>query len=193
MICAICCGSEREVTIDCPSDCAYLIASRQHYEERRELDREHLPFGDQEVPRSILQTYSDLFTALSYKISAYAAENPSLVDTDVQPSLAALAETYQTLAKGIVYEKPPDQPLQRELYKRLWDEVEDFKKSSRRELIAAVSVRDGDIRDVLILFTQLAALRSNGRPKGRAFIDALRRQFKPGTFAKASSPLIVAP
>src|SRR2546422_5223162 len=28
-ICSVCCGTEREVTIDCPSDCPHLIASRQ--------------------------------------------------------------------------------------------------------------------------------------------------------------------
>src|SRR3989442_2247168 len=24
-ICAVCCGTEREVTLDCPADCAYLL------------------------------------------------------------------------------------------------------------------------------------------------------------------------
>ncbi len=28
-ICAVCCGTEREVTIDCPSDCAYLLAAHR--------------------------------------------------------------------------------------------------------------------------------------------------------------------
>ena len=27
-ICPVCCGTEREVTIDCPGDCPYLVASR---------------------------------------------------------------------------------------------------------------------------------------------------------------------
>ncbi|MFQ5818139.1 MAG: hypothetical protein ACE5H2_09340, partial [Terriglobia bacterium] len=29
-ICAPCCGAEREVTIDCPSTCSYLIAARRY-------------------------------------------------------------------------------------------------------------------------------------------------------------------
>jgi hypothetical protein len=29
-ICAQCCGEEREVTIDCPSDCTYLRQGREH-------------------------------------------------------------------------------------------------------------------------------------------------------------------
>ena len=29
-ICSICCGEQREVTIDCPTDCVYLVASRDY-------------------------------------------------------------------------------------------------------------------------------------------------------------------
>jgi len=28
-ICAQCCGEQREITLDCPSDCPYLLQSRQ--------------------------------------------------------------------------------------------------------------------------------------------------------------------
>src|SRR5438067_13025412 len=44
-ICSVCCGTEREVTIDCPSDCAHLIACRQYDYERKEIDWEKMPFG----------------------------------------------------------------------------------------------------------------------------------------------------
>src|SRR5262252_3527591 len=29
-ICAICCGTEREVSVECPLECEYLIESRRH-------------------------------------------------------------------------------------------------------------------------------------------------------------------
>jgi len=40
-ICAQCCGEEREVTIDCPSECVYLQQAREHEKARDlgELDR----------------------------------------------------------------------------------------------------------------------------------------------------------
>jgi len=43
-ICAQCCGEQREVTLDCPSDCPYLQQAREHEKPRAagELDRESL-------------------------------------------------------------------------------------------------------------------------------------------------------
>jgi len=34
-ICAVCCGKEREVTLDCPSECPYLQQARRHEKPRR--------------------------------------------------------------------------------------------------------------------------------------------------------------
>ena len=33
-ICPQCCGEQREVTLDCPSDCPYLIQAREHEKPR---------------------------------------------------------------------------------------------------------------------------------------------------------------
>ncbi|HLI35276.1 MAG TPA: hypothetical protein VKW70_09550 [Terriglobia bacterium] len=194
MICAICCGTEREVTIDCPSDCPHLVASRQHYDSRRVVDWEKMPFADQRIPESALEVHQQLFMELSYGVLECASENPSLVDSDVQAALQALAETYQTLATGIVYEKAPDHRLQRELYDRLRKIIEEHQKKTDGRLIASPYARNSEMRDFLVLLAQLAAGWANGRPKGRAFMDMLRSQFKPGTFAsKAGSSLIVTP
>jgi hypothetical protein len=194
MICAICCGTEREVTIDCPLDCPHLVASRQHYDSRRAVDWAKVPFADQRIPQSVLEVHEQLFTELSYEILECASEDRSLVDSDVQAALQALAETYQTLANGIVYEKPPHHRLQRVLYDRLRRVIEEHQKKADGRLIAGPHTRDSEMRDLLILLTQLAAGWANGRPKGRAFMDMLRSQFKPGTFAfKAGSSLIVTP
>jgi hypothetical protein len=192
-ICAICCGTEREVTIDCPSDCGYLIASRQHHIERRDVDWEEIPFRDTEISPRVVEAHQDLLWRLSYAIGLFARDNPATIDSDVQVALQALAETYKTLASGIVYEKSLDHRLQRELYDALKLTVTEYKKGDAAQvMVAPTSPLDGDVRDALIYFTQLAAIRSNGRPKGRAFIDSLRSQFKPAAFAKESPPLILA-
>lgn len=193
MICALCCGTEREVTIDCPSDCLFLIASRQHRDERREVEWEKVPFAEVKIPYSVLEAHEALFMRLSYIICEFAVENRDLVDPDVQAAYQALAETYRTLAKGIVYENPPVYPLRRELYAKLRKEVEEYKEQERPGFSAWISVRDSEIRDALILFAQVAVGKSNGRPKGRAFMDFIRSQFKPGTFSKTDSKIILAP
>lgn len=193
MICAVCCGTEREVTIDCPSDCSYLIASREHYEERHAADWDKIPFAGRKIPRSVLVAHEKLFLELSYVICAAALESPALADPDVIAALQSLAETYETLTKGILYENPPDHRMQRELYDKLKKAVQDYKGREGEGLAAVTNVRDPEIRDALIVLTQTSAARSNGRPKGRALIDMMRSQFKPGTFSHAAPSLIVSP
>ena len=83
--------------------------------------------------------------------------------------------------------------MQRELYDELKQGVDRYKQMEGAGIVARVSPRDREICEALILFAQLAAIQSNGRPKGRAFMDSLRAFFKPGTFAKPSSPLILTP
>jgi hypothetical protein len=174
-ICSVCCGSEREVTIDCPSDCPYLVASRAYDEERREIDWSKLPFADVRVPPAFGRSHGPLLGAISLAICLYARENRLLVDSDVIAALQALAESYRTLASGLYYEKPPDYVLQRGLYNALKASLEDFKKAET-QAVGLSSTRDSEIRDALIFFTQLGASRANGRPKGRAYLDLLRRQ-----------------
>ena len=37
-ICPQCCGEQREVTLDCPSDCVYLLQAREHEKPRSMAD-----------------------------------------------------------------------------------------------------------------------------------------------------------
>jgi hypothetical protein len=191
-ICAVCCGTEREVTIDCPSDCSYLHASRQYDLERREVDPSKVPFADTKIPASFVRDHQELLLALSYALCAAARDNRLVTDADVLASLAALAETYKTLTSGIYYEKAPDFRVQRELYDALKLAIEEFKKRLARQA-GAPSVRDSEVRDALVFMTQLGATRSNGRPKGRAFLDFMRSQFKPEEFSKPASSIVLLP
>ncbi|MGH9431965.1 MAG: hypothetical protein ACRD3T_10520, partial [Terriglobia bacterium] len=92
----------------------------------------------------------------------------------------------------IYFERPPDYRLQRELYDRVNEAIEEFKREEKREG-AITSIRDSEIRDCLIFFAQLSVIRSNGRPKGRAFLDFLRSHFPPREFLKPSASSIVLP
>ena len=192
-ICSVCCGTEREVTIDCPSDCPHLVASREHDYERREIDRSQLPFPDAKIAVAFLAAHEDLVLQLSYAICLYARDNSALVDSDVIAALQSLAEAYRTLASGIVYENPPDYHIQRELYQAVQMGIEQYKRGEGRDRVVASAhnVHNGDIRDVLVFLTQLGASRSNGRPKGRAYLDFLRTGFLPGVFSKPASGIVL--
>ena len=189
-ICSVCCGTEREVTIDCPSDCPYLAASRTYDEERRQVDLKKLPFPDVEIPREFIPSHTPLMARLITCIVEYAQDHRQLVDTDVIVALQALAEAYRTLSSGLYYEKPPDYLYQRELYNALKATVEEFKRAETHRLGLATT-RDSEIRDALIYLTQSAASRENGRPKGRAFIDLTRAQIPREESAKLASNIVL--
>ena len=55
MICAICCGEKREVSIDCPSDCPYLIAAhRWEREHRKPIAPDSVPYPDLDIPMHLV-------------------------------------------------------------------------------------------------------------------------------------------
>ena len=127
-ICSICCGTEREVTIDCPSDCVHLVSSRQNDLARMEIDWAQLPFAEVKFDRNFAATHGALLFDLDHAICRFAADHRALVDADVLVALRTLAETYRTQASGIIYEKPLDYLLQRELYDHLKASIAEFRK-----------------------------------------------------------------
>lgn len=189
-ICSICCGTEREVSIDCPSDCMHLVASRQYDMTRLEIDWEKVPFAEIKFGRSFAETHEQLLIQIDYAICKFAADHREVVDTDVLVALQTLAETYRTQASGIIYEKPLDYALQRELYDALKVSIAEFRKNEAQR-VGMTTIRDSDVRDVLIFLTQLCAVHENGRPKGRAYLDLIRRQFPKEEFQKATSNIVL--
>ena len=189
-ICAVCCGTEREVTIDCPADCPYLVASRKYDAGRHQVDRSSIPFADVQISDEFAQSHAPLLMTLLSSISRYSRDHRQVVDTDVIAALQALAEAYRTLSSGLYYEKPPDYLYQRELYQALKATLEEFQQveTQRRGL---ATIRNSDIRDALIFLTQLGAIRANGRPKGRAFLDLISTQLAPEASARPASNIVL--
>ncbi len=189
-ICSICCGTEREVTIDCPSDCVFLTASREYDRARLEIDWSKVPFAEVKFNRSFAETHGDLLVDIDYSVCEFVANHREIVDTDVLVATQTLAETYRTQTSGIIYEKPLDYAPQRALYEHLKASIADFRKQET-ERAGMTTIRDSDVRDALIFLTQMCAIHANGRPKGRAYIDIIRDQFPKEEFQKAASNIVL--
>jgi hypothetical protein len=166
------------------------MASRQYDLERKDVDWSKAPFAQTRLQRSIVGELAGLIDALAYSICQYASENRPLVDNDAQAAIEGLAETYRTLSSGLYYERPPDYAYQRDLYTHLKKAIDEYKKAESQRLGMA-NVRPADIRDALIFLAQLCFAHSNGRPKGRAFLDLLRSNFKSERAASDASNLVV--
>ena len=191
-ICAVCCGTEREVTIDCPAECPHLVASRKYDEGRRQVDWSKVPFADVKVPFEFARSHTPLLMALISSIWEYARMHRQVVDADAIAALQALAETYRTLSSGLYYEKPPDYLYRRELYHVLKAALEQFKQAETQRHGLATT-RNSEIRDALTFLTQLGAIHENGRPKGRAFLDLIRTQLGPQASTQPASNIVLLP
>jgi hypothetical protein len=191
-ICAVCCGTEREVSIDCPSDCPYLVAAHRYEDEHRRSLPADTPLLQEQIPQDIIHTHQQLMAALAFSIAKFCAVQPATVDTDVLAALQALAETYKTLGSGIIYEKPPVAPLPRELYAALITFISEVKKE-QAERANSASLKDSEVFFLLVFLYRMGLLRTNGRPRSRRFIEFLRGQFPQSPELKREESRIIVP
>jgi hypothetical protein len=192
-ICAIDCGIEREVTIDCPADCAYLVAAhRWEQSHPKPLVESDVPFPDVSFPPDLIHTRQAVLSGLGYTVLIYAADQRTLYDADVFTAVQALAETRRTLLSGIYYEKPPEIPVAAGLYAALAKFIEEEKKHTA-EHPEFPALKDTDIFQLLVFFLRFGRLRSNGRPRTRAFIEFLRSQFPVEAGVSKEEPRIILP
>ena len=129
-ICAVCCGTEREVTIDCPVDCSYLAAAHRYEDQQQRALPPDTPFLEDRIPGGVIQEHQQLMAALAFTIAKFSAAQPPTVDPDVLAALQALAETYKTLGSGLYYERPPVLPLPKDLYAALTGFLNDIKQKA---------------------------------------------------------------
>ena len=119
-ICTVCCATKRLTEIRCPSDCRYLASAQNHppavVQRQHERDaRFLLPIVAELQPRQY-----KLFFVVQLLLHDIARKGELPVDDrTVREAAEALAKTYETATKGIIYEhqasSPPAERLSREL------------------------------------------------------------------------------
>src|SRR5256885_13117852 len=82
-ICSICCGREREVTLNCPLDCVYLQEARKH-ERAVPVNPDEFPNQDIRVTDKFLRDNETLLVAMGRAALQAGLETPGAV----QPALA---------------------------------------------------------------------------------------------------------
>lgn len=191
-ICAVCCGKEREVTIDCPSDCAYLISAHRYESEHPRDIPADTPLLDETIPKDAVHPQQQLMAAIAFSLAKFCAAQPAAVDNDILAALEALAQTYKTLSTGLIYEKPPQAPLPRELYAAIATLLEEIKKE-QAERGASAFFKDTEIFYLFVFLYRMGLLRTNGRPRSRQYIEFLRGQFPESPELKREESRIITP
>lgn len=180
-ICAICCGTEREVTVDCPFDCIYLRESRR-YDWKKATPPDSLPFPDVEVGDSFLVEHEPFIGQIGLHLLRYALENPKTTDHDLEGALEKMIRTYETLSSGLYYESLPDEGPQVAVFRSLRAFLQEYEKRER-ERGGMASLKESQVIGSLVFLARIAAVHDNRRPRSRAFIDFLRHTYPEATAA----------
>src|SRR5881396_1031033 len=114
-ICPVCCGTKRLVQIQCRSDCTWLASAREHpaavVVRQQQRDVSLLV----QFLRDFSERQSQLFLLVTTFLIRY--EPPELqqfIDDDVAEAAAAMAATYETVTRGVIYEhRPASLPAER--------------------------------------------------------------------------------
>lgn len=195
-ICPQCCGEQREVTLDCPSECVYLQQARQHERPRSAEDLKDaelflkVDLGDQ-----FLYEHEHLIMGLSYAMAKRARADRSLHDRDLIAATTSLAKTYETLSNsGLHYESPTASLGQQAIADEVQNMIKEYREAEQKH-IGYCRLRDSDVLKGLVFLVRMAHGRTSGRPKSRAFVDFLFAQFPEdksaiATPAQAASSLI---
>ena len=176
-ICAVCCGTKRLVAIRCPSDCAYLAVVREHPPAAvvRRQQREIALVV--QLVRDFNQRQSRLFLLAGTCLIRHPSPDlQPLIDDDVAEAAGALAATFETAARGVIYDhRPASLPADRLL-------------TSLRQTFAEAAPHGGGTafeRDAAVVLRRIEEaareLRALAPGNRRAFLDFLERAIRHGT------------
>jgi len=104
-ICAVCCGTKRQVEIRCPADCGYLATAREH-PPATAIRQQH---QDLQIAVQLVRDLNERQSQIFFLIATVVVQHQpaalhSLLDDDVAEAVAALAATFETAARGVIYE-----------------------------------------------------------------------------------------
>ena len=186
-ICAVCCGTKREIEIDCPSSCSYLKASRSY-----ELEK---PIPDPQVARKVnnfdarfMERYYLILDSVTRAVIEEHLASKELVDGDVIEVFNCLKTTMKTLSSGIYYESLPEGLTRLSLFRRVkavLDELMQPDPSSSRPMLKVT-----EAIDVLDFLTIAAQANSSIRPKSRRYLDWITEKFGDGLQTQSSGIIL---
>ena len=141
-ICAACCGTKRLVEISCPADCAYLRSAQSHppaaVQRQQERDLRFL------IPllEGMTERQHELALLIQGFLRSARSEAPALLNDDIANASRALAETYETASRGIIYEHSAGTPSA----ERLSAEFRSLVEAKRAE---GLQLSDSDVAAVI--------------------------------------------
>jgi hypothetical protein len=188
-ICPQCCGEQREVTLDCPSDCPYLRQAREHEKPRAadDIDSSAL-FLQVEVSDQFIYEHEHLLMGLTYALAKAARTDRALHDRDVIAALSVSCTNMERLVNsGLHYEPPLASPSQQRVVAEIETMLKEFREAELKHR-GYTSLRDSDVLKALVFLVRMGYGRTSGRSKSRALVEFLFKQFPEQEPAMLASP-----
>src|ERR1700754_3735687 len=135
-ICAQCCGEQREVTLDCPSECPYLQQAREHEKPRPvdQIDPAGL-FLQVEVSDQFMYEKEHLLMGLTFALAKAARADRALHDHDLIAALSMLPTTYERrLSSGLHYEQPLTSESQRRAASEIETMIKEYREAEQKHI-----------------------------------------------------------
>ncbi len=188
-ICTICCGTEREVSLSCPLECEYLREAHRH-EKPIPVNEAQQANSDIAVSEELLSKHEEFLLFCIYALLQAALRTPGAVDTDVIAVLEAEIQTYRTISSGLFYETKPENMVALAVQRSFAASLADYQKL-RSEGELPSPVRDSTVLTILVFLHRIGQQNQNGRPRGRMFVDLLRRMTPEASVEERAPSIII--
>ncbi len=166
----MCCGTKRLVQIQCPSDCTWLASAREH-PPAVAVRRHRRDLGVLvQATRDFNERQTQIFILVTTFLLQYAPPDlHGVIDDDVAEAAAAVASTFETASRGVIYEhRPASLPAERlatELRQMLTEAGKGATSSFDRDAGVVLRRLEEAVRD----------LRATDHENSRAFLDLMAR------------------
>ena len=182
-ICTVCCATKRLVEINCPSDCPHLAAAREHPAAivKRQQERDVamlLP-----TIRELTERQHQLFFLIQTAVARHTPDGfARLNDDDVADAAGALAATFETAARGVIYEHAPASTVAQRLAHDLRTMLDEMRKQGAK-------VYDHEIAVVLRAIESGAReVRQRSDGADNAYLALMGRLLQVNRLARAAAP-----
>ena len=177
-ICSQCCGSEREETISCPSNCSYLKEGRP-FERLAPVDSATIPNGDIRIGDDFISANEQLLGFCGGTLHVQVKGHPGMTDADLLEAIGTLVLNYRAKAEGKPADAISDNPMAAAVCAGFTEKFEEFRKRLDEEVGEQGHIADDQALKLVLFFERLALNNNNGRKLGRFFIDFLATLFIP--------------
>jgi hypothetical protein len=107
-ICSVCCATKRLIEIRCPESCPYLASAREHPPAALVRRQQRDAGAVAELLRDLNDRQMELFVMVATAIVRYQPPPlQTVADADAADAAEALAATFETASRGIIYDHRP--------------------------------------------------------------------------------------